>query len=216
VPDSEHTFLFAAPVRKFSQARARKTYETLIEAAARLFAERGYDATQTPDIAAAAGVSVGTFYRYFADKKEIYLEATRRELIAAYDEVMTRLTPEGFAGKGRQAAIKEAIVALLDNVTRAPGRNRVFIEMSLRDEQVAELKHAFDTAACQGLSELIAATCSRAEVADPEAYAYIIYTTVLECAVHIAGAHGAPLVPRERALAALSESVIRALFGTAQ
>ncbi|MEZ4586928.1 MAG: helix-turn-helix domain-containing protein [Gemmatimonadales bacterium] len=40
----------------------------LREAALRLFAERSYAATTIDDIARAAGVTVGTVYRYFADK----------------------------------------------------------------------------------------------------------------------------------------------------
>lgn len=205
--------LFDEPARQFSQARARKTYEALVEAAMRVFAERGFDATQTPDIAAAAGVSVGSFYRYFTDKKEIYLEVTRRDLATAYHEVLDGLTPERFAGKGRRATIAATLAILLDNVTRSPRLHRVFLEMALRDEQVAALKHAFESAARARLTELIAAICPPEDVADPEATAYIIHTAVLECANHIAGLHGSLPMPRERALSALSELVIRALFG---
>lgn len=211
--DSEQLILFDGPARQFSQARARKTFEALIEAASQLFAERGFDATQSPDIAAAAGVSVGSFYRYFSDKKEIYLEITRRELAKAYHEVMDGLTPERFAGKGRRATIEESLAVLLANVSRSPELHRVYIDMALRDEQVAALKAAFDNAARARLSELIAAICPPEDVADPQAFAYIIHTAVVECANHIAGVHGSLSVSRERALAALSELVIRALFG---
>jgi AcrR family transcriptional regulator len=55
------------------QQRARAKREALLRAAATLFAERGYDATATPEIAAAAGVSVGTLYSYFLDKRQILL-----------------------------------------------------------------------------------------------------------------------------------------------
>jgi AcrR family transcriptional regulator len=40
----------------------------LREAALRLFAQRGYCATTIEDVARAAGVTVGTVYRYFTDK----------------------------------------------------------------------------------------------------------------------------------------------------
>jgi AcrR family transcriptional regulator len=213
VSDSEQLILFDGPTRQFSQERARKTFEALIEAASRLFGERGFDATQTPDIAAAAGVSVGSFYRYFNDKKEIYLEITRRELAKAYHQVMDGLTTERFAGMGRRATIEESLVILLENVARSPELHRVYIDMALRDEQVAALKAAFDDAARARLTALIAAICPPEDVADPEASAYIIHTAVVECANHIAGVYGSLSVSRERALAALSELVIRALFG---
>ena len=209
----EESLLFDAPERRFSQERARKTFESLIDAAFRMFAERGFDATQTPDIAAAAAVSVGTFYRYFSDKKEIYLEVTRRELARAYHEILDGLTPERFAGKGRRATIEEALEILLDHVTRIPGQQRVFIEMSLRDDQVAALKGELDNAARRRLAALIATICPASDVADPDATAYIIHTAVVECANHIAGVTGSPPVSRQRAFAALSDLVMRTLFG---
>jgi AcrR family transcriptional regulator len=209
----QESLLFDEPARRFSQDRARKTFESLLDAASFLFAERGFDATQTPDIAAAAGVSVGTFYRYFSDKKEVYLEITRRKLARTYLVIMEGLTPERFAGKGRRATIEEALGLLLDHITSKPGQRRVFLEMALRDPQVAALEEELDSAARQCLAALIATTCPAGEVADPEATAYIIYTAVVECANHIAGIKGSAPVSRQRAFTALSDMVTRALFG---
>ncbi len=183
-----------------------------MEAASGLFGEKGFDGTQTPDIAARAGVSVGTFYRYFSDKKAVYLEVTRRDLAEAYHAAMDGLTPDRFLGKGRRATIEETLTILLDQMT-SPERHRLYVEMSLRDPDVAELRHAFDSAARRSLAELIAAICPREDVPDPEATAFIIHAAVVEGANQIAGATGTLPVSRERALDALSELVFRALFG---
>ena len=208
------TGLFEQPSRHFRQARARKTYEGLITSAARLFAERGFDATQTPDIAQAAGVSVGTFYRYFTDKKEIYIEAMRRELARAYHQVLDRLTPDRFAGKARRATIEETLRILLEHVAARPETMRVYVEMAMRDEQVAALKIDFESAARQRLAALFRAICPIEDVPDPEATAYIVHTAVMGCAYHIAGVTPEPSpVSRERAFVALTELVTRALFG---
>ncbi|WP_433716161.1 TetR/AcrR family transcriptional regulator [Nocardia sp. CA-084685] len=48
-------------------------HRALLDAAARVFAERGYDKTTVADITAAAGVSRATMYVYFASKDEIFL-----------------------------------------------------------------------------------------------------------------------------------------------
>jgi AcrR family transcriptional regulator len=207
----EAGLLFVGPSREFPQERARRTYEALVDAGARLFARRGFDATQTPDIAAEAGVSVGTFYRYFPDKMEMFLEIQRRQLARAYHEVMGRLTPDRFAGVDGRAAIEDALGVLLDHINKSPEMQRVFLEMALRDERVAALKRAFDDAARPALAALIATIAPRRNVSDAEATAFIIHTAVVECAIAISGARGAVPVSRERALAALTEVVCRAV-----
>ncbi|OIJ62616.1 TetR/AcrR family transcriptional regulator [Streptomyces mangrovisoli] len=56
--------------------RERKKEETrrlLLEGAARLFKERGFEATTAADIAAYANVSVRTFFRYFDGKEALLL-----------------------------------------------------------------------------------------------------------------------------------------------
>jgi AcrR family transcriptional regulator len=47
--------------------------ELVLEAAGRLFGERGYEATRIEDIAAAAGVTKPIVYRHFASKRDLYL-----------------------------------------------------------------------------------------------------------------------------------------------
>ena len=66
--------------REFQQARAKKTYENILQAAAELYSERGFHAVQTPDIAKRAGISVGGLYRYFKDKHQIFAELVHRIL----------------------------------------------------------------------------------------------------------------------------------------
>src|SRR5688572_1068021 len=124
VPSPQELLLVDATTRRFTQERARKTYEALVEAASKRFLDAGYDATGTPDIAEQAGVSVGTFYRYFEDKKQAYLEVTRRFLAEAYHRVMDRLTPQRFAGLDSRATITETVEILLEQSTRHPTMHR--------------------------------------------------------------------------------------------
>lgn len=69
------------------QARARTTVAFVLDAAAQVFAEQGYAAT-TNEIAARAGVSIGSLYQYFADKDAILLALAERHL----DDARTQLT----------------------------------------------------------------------------------------------------------------------------
>lgn len=57
--------------------------ERLQEAALELYQERGYDKTTAGDIAARAGVTERTFFRHFADKREVFFagEAQLKDLL---------------------------------------------------------------------------------------------------------------------------------------
>lgn len=197
---------------EFRQERSRRSYEALLAAAEELFAAHGYDAVGTPEIAQKAGVSVGTFYRYFDDKHEVYLEIMRRMMVSAYKETIERLTPEQFVGRARHETISEACAILFDHVLSRPQLTRSFMEMSLRDQNVAELRRAFEQLGCQRLAALIEAVTTRENVPDPEAFAYVLYGAAMQCAYGLAVHLVPPSIDRERARTALTAFIERALF----
>jgi AcrR family transcriptional regulator len=53
------------------RAQGRKTMGRLLDAAMRVFADRGYHAARVDDIVRAARTSHGTFYLYFANKEDL-------------------------------------------------------------------------------------------------------------------------------------------------
>ncbi len=56
------------------ERKKRETRRRIVEAATRLFSERGFDAPTVDDIAAAADVAKGTIYNYFDSKEAILFE----------------------------------------------------------------------------------------------------------------------------------------------
>ncbi len=72
-----------APRRRPTQERAKATREHILGTTARLFGERGIADTSTNRIAAAAGVSIGTVYRYFSDRAVMVEELLRRPVLRA-------------------------------------------------------------------------------------------------------------------------------------
>lgn len=61
-----------------TQKRALEKYERILEAAYKLFNEKGYYNTTTADISKEANVATGSVYAYFDDKKEIYIKVIER------------------------------------------------------------------------------------------------------------------------------------------
>ena len=211
-PRDPETILRASKEPDFRQERSRRSYLALIEAATELFSSQGYDAVGTPEIAARAGVAVGTFYRYFDDKHEIYLEVSRRNMVEAYSTTIEGLGPERFLGRARHETISETVAVLFQHVMKRPQLTRSFIEMSLRDPDVAELRRAFETVSVQRLTLLIAAISPRELVPDPEATAYILYGSAMQTAYGLAGHVGDPPIDADRARRALTSFIERTLF----
>ncbi len=67
-----------APRRRRKAARPQE----LLQAALDLFVARGFAATRSEDVAARAGVSKGTLYRYFPSKQELFKAVVRHNLSA--------------------------------------------------------------------------------------------------------------------------------------
>jgi TetR/AcrR family transcriptional regulator len=65
-------------------ARPRTAKEAaIVDAATRLFGEKGYEATRTADVAAAAGVTERTLFRYFPSKEKLYRRVMFPALLVA-------------------------------------------------------------------------------------------------------------------------------------
>jgi TetR/AcrR family transcriptional regulator len=71
-----------ADAARYSRPPTQKE-AAILEAATRLFGEKGYEATHTLDIAAAAGVTERTLFRYFRSKEKLYKRVMFPALLAA-------------------------------------------------------------------------------------------------------------------------------------
>ena len=112
--------------------RARKKAETrrrLQEEALRLFLAKGYDATTVEEIAAAAGVSPMTFYRYFPTKEDVVLADD-------YDPLIAQLIAE-----------RPADGATVDKIRRALGEGLARVYAADRDALLVRTRLVLSTPA---------------------------------------------------------------------
>jgi AcrR family transcriptional regulator len=78
------------PRQRARRQPAEVRRDQLVQAALRVFARAGYRSTGTLEIAREAGVGEPTIYRYFADKKDLYLEVLKRSanlILAGWSQV---------------------------------------------------------------------------------------------------------------------------------
>jgi AcrR family transcriptional regulator len=92
------------------QARSRATFEAIVEAAAQILERRGADALTTNHVAERAGVSIGTLYQYFSDKRALLLAAARRDL-----------APDAASSPNRRRALIQALIVTLERFGQLGG-----------------------------------------------------------------------------------------------
>jgi AcrR family transcriptional regulator len=79
----------------------------LVQAAFALYGERGFEQTTVAEIAERAGLTERTFFRHFADKREVLFagaDALRELLVSTVAEAPASLAPIDAAAAGLQAA----------------------------------------------------------------------------------------------------------------
>jgi AcrR family transcriptional regulator len=111
----------AAP-SPFSRLRdpARKR-ESLIIAATKLFARRGYEATRTAEIAARAGCAEGLIHRYFGGKKGLLLALIRQRVSQEVVELTDQLP--------LATTLEEEVLQLVEWEVRNMWRDRDFLRV---------------------------------------------------------------------------------------
>lgn len=115
--------------------KARRTRATILSAAAELFAAQGYQRTTVADVAAAAGVSLGTVYQYFLD---------RRDLVAALVQVATtrmldRADTAWHAEEGVDG-LHRVLHNFVSSYAEVGAMARVWEEVTHVDDDLAELR----------------------------------------------------------------------------
>lgn len=105
-----------------NKERTEATRLALIEAARRLFVEKGYAETATPDIVAEAGVTRGALYHHFEDKKALFRATLEREAEAVAVHIDAVSLPAG----SPRAALLLGASAYFDAMAE-PGRTRLLL-----------------------------------------------------------------------------------------
>jgi len=189
--------------RRSQEERSRATRAALIEAARRLFAERGYAAVPAEEIVTAAGVTRGALYHHFGDKRDLFR--------AVFEDLERSVTDEiglaiGAAGDPA-AALAVGLATFLD-VCERPAVVRLVLTdapavLGWAEWRSIEARH--------GLG-LIRATLEHAagagllSPAPVEVLAHLVLSALIEAALLVAHA------PDRRAARAAAEQGLRTLL----
>jgi TetR/AcrR family transcriptional regulator, regulator of autoinduction and epiphytic fitness len=97
------------------RARRSGSREAIVEAAERLFLERGFGAVSMDDLAAAAGVARRTLYNQFASKEEIF-----REMLLRVSGQLEDAFPPGIETRGEVEDVLRLIARMILGLHKNP------------------------------------------------------------------------------------------------
>jgi AcrR family transcriptional regulator len=178
----------------------------------RLFEEMGYEKTTSNEIAAAAGVSVGSFYVYFTDKRQVLLEVFDRVADELFKNVFETLKPEDLFGPELRPRIHQAITKTIIDKQKQAGLHRVIWELVLKDEEFAARSRALMDRSRAKLHEIIS-LASKAGLTwelDVEAATFMVHRVVFDISQDYT--MGCVEFDQERAIDSLTDMICRFLF----
>ncbi|MGH0029405.1 MAG: TetR/AcrR family transcriptional regulator [Myxococcota bacterium] len=153
-------------VRTGQQSRSQRTQESLLDAAAVLFGEKGIESTSVADVAARAGCSVGSVYHHFRDKKALahaVFERMSEELRATTREAVD---PARWQGASLADILRGFLEFGLELGRDRPAFKRAGLEAARGDPALAERYTELQRELYDGLFALLVAR--RAEIGHPD------------------------------------------------
>lgn len=187
--------------------RSRQTVERILDAAAHIFGELGYRAATTNDIAATAGISIGSLYQYFPNKDALLVALADRHL----EQMATMLDPVLADAAARRPPLEELAAELIGLVAHLHEHDRLHLllahEAPRTPELTERLRLLFDR-----ISDAVADHLERVTptMVDPRLTAALLVAMV-DAAVHdVIIAQPTP-EDRRAAMARTIELVVRAI-----
>lgn len=161
-------------IRIPQQTRSIEKKNRIIDAAATLFTEKGFQGTNAKEIASRAGVSVGTFYAYYKDKKTLLMDILGQHMTDVDNSLFSEIEKLVRSGASGRDIIQQAVEVGFKSHHHSPGLLRTMLAMQYTDEGVALLSKTEGEELIQNLSRLFTAIQDRLRITDMEAAARVI------------------------------------------
>ena len=140
-------------LRQPKQQRSQIRIEQILQSAAEVFWEKGYDVATTHDIARRAQTAVGTLYRFFPNKLAIFHVLEKRHKQYLDKTVPELMSPEAF--QLPLAVVVQKIVETYAKYFEDLGPRIVYIQYYLTPNIFLYFDESFDQNMIQGLAKLL-------------------------------------------------------------
>ena len=155
--------------RAFSEGERAAIQRSLLEHGRRLFTTQGLRKTSVEELTAAAGISKGAFYLFFASKEELFFELLERYEAGFQAELLAAIARQDLPPRTRMLALLERSLAVMGAEPLFSRMGRAEYELLLRrlpPERVAA-HLASDEAFAERFSEAWAAQGVRLALPPP-------------------------------------------------
>ncbi len=106
---------------RISAAHEQEVRTRIVDAAVRVFSEKGYHSSTIADVCQASGLSVGAIYTYFASKDELFRHSCDQIAARGLDELAGRLV-DATSTLDRMRIAIALYVETIDEYAGAPGQ----------------------------------------------------------------------------------------------
>lgn len=181
------------PRKKPLQRRAQETVDTILEAAAQVFADAGYDEGTTNRIAERAGVSIGSLYQYFPNKNALLVALVEREVESGISRMegwldAARHAEARSAPEGLQSLLLSFVAALVELHRANPELHRLLFEEASHPPELHDCVLRLEGTLAHGWEEILIAH-PEVVVSDPDTAAHFLVQTA-EALTHRFVQHG--------------------------
>jgi AcrR family transcriptional regulator len=197
-------------IRMPKQERSRATKRSIINAGLKLFSEKGFYKTNSKEIAMEAGVSIGSFYIYFTDKKALF-----REVLVDYHRkiknVVETIEIQKFAQTGKTKAFLHYLInTLIEAHNIYPQFHQELTVMAQSDPDIAKIIENTKRESIEITRAMLFTWKDTLRIKDIDAAAIVVQTSTEEL-VHTL-MFSKNKVSGERIINELTEMLFRYLF----
>ncbi len=171
---AQRTNIEKPKTREPKQRRSIEKKKRIMEAAMTLFAQKGIHRTTSKEIAAAAGVAIGSFYSYFPDKQKLLADVLDIYLNDHFDRIW-RESPEWNAADAHRI-IRHYMENLLGAYDAAPDFHRETHVLRYSDPEVKALYDRETKKELRQIAEVLGAAKDGLVVRDLDAAAVVIHS----------------------------------------
>ena len=194
-------------VREPVQQRGKDKKAKIIAVARKLLNRKDFEAVTASRIAQEAGVSVGTFYSYFKDKRDVFLDVIRQYSEDIYRELAASIRNVKKGPSNLEEVVRSLILVAKNRHDHEKGLHKQMLVQSIRDPEIRKLSMMEEGRADFLIREIIEQYKDQIDVKDADAAVFLV-TNCVEEMIHHLLIHGSE-IPEERVFDELACMVYR-------